>query len=133
MAAEREPASFGDLRGWIDALRAVDEYQEVEAEVDWNVELGTAMRLAQGAGDGPALMFNNIKDYNGPDLRCWRVFGRSAPVANTGHTTIGRQGIHQSLCYATIFLRASRCTRGSYSATTTSMAFCPSTPPPSCS
>ncbi|HEX6143730.1 MAG TPA: UbiD family decarboxylase [Geminicoccaceae bacterium] len=77
MAADREPASFGDLRGWIDALKAVDEYQEVDAEVDWNVELGTAMRLAQGAGDGPALMFSNIKGYNGPSARCRRVFGNS--------------------------------------------------------
>ena len=33
------------------------------------------MRLAQGAGDGPALLFNNIKDYNKPDTRCRRVFG----------------------------------------------------------
>ena len=33
------------------------------------------MRLAQGAGSGPALLFNNIKDYNKPDSRCRRIFG----------------------------------------------------------
>ena len=67
MAVERTPVAFGDMRGWIDALRAQGELQEINAEVDWNIELGTIMRLAQGPGTGKALMFNNIKDYNKPD------------------------------------------------------------------
>ncbi len=46
---------------------------EIDAEVDWNIELGTIMRLAQGAGTGPALLFNNISDY-GANARCRRVF-----------------------------------------------------------
>ncbi|MGQ7792461.1 UbiD family decarboxylase [Faunimonas sp. B44] len=75
MAVERRPVAFGDKRGWIEALKAAGELREVDAEVDWNCEIGTIMRLAQGAGDGPALMFNNIKDYNGPDSRCRRIFG----------------------------------------------------------
>ncbi|MDO9443443.1 MAG: UbiD family decarboxylase [Beijerinckiaceae bacterium] len=75
MSIERKPVAFGDLRGWIDALRSAGEIKEIDAEVDWNVELGTIMRLAQGAGDGPALLFNNIKDYNAADSRCRRVFG----------------------------------------------------------
>src|ERR1700756_369994 len=74
MNIERKPAVFGDLRGWIKALHAAGEIREIDAEVDWNIELGTVMRLAQGAGDGPALMFNNIKDY-GANARCRRVFG----------------------------------------------------------
>src|SRR3974390_740759 len=71
----RKPAAFGDLRGWIAALKAHDELQEINAEVDWNIELGTIMRLAQGPGTGKALVFNNIKDYNGPSSRCRRIFG----------------------------------------------------------
>src|SRR5687768_6573201 len=77
MTVERKPAAFGDLRAWIDALRAAGELHEVDAEVDWNIELGTVMRLAQGAGRGPAILFNNIKDYNGPKARGRRVFGCS--------------------------------------------------------
>ena len=73
--SERKPVAFGDLRGWIAALKARDELQEVDGEVDWNVELGTIMRLAQGPGTGRAIMFNNIKDYNKPTSRCRRVFG----------------------------------------------------------
>ena len=46
------------------ALKAAGEMREIDAEVDWNVELGTITRLAQGPGTGPALLFNNIKDYN---------------------------------------------------------------------
>jgi UbiD family decarboxylase len=71
----RKPAAFGDLRGWIAALKAHDELQEIDAEVDWNIELGTIMRLAQGPGTGRAMLFNNIKDYNKPGSRCRRVFG----------------------------------------------------------
>src|SRR5262249_34005293 len=75
MSAERRPIAFGDLRGFIEALKTQGELAEIEAEVDWNIELGTIMRLAQGAGTGKALLFNNIKDYNKPESRCRRIFG----------------------------------------------------------
>jgi UbiD family decarboxylase len=75
MAIERKPTAFGDLRGWIAALKAADELKEIDAEVDWSIELGTIMRLAQGPGTGPALLFNNIKDYNKPTSRCRRIIG----------------------------------------------------------
>jgi 4-hydroxy-3-polyprenylbenzoate decarboxylase len=77
MGIERKPVAFGDLRGWIKALQAQDELQEIDAEVDWNIELGTIMRLAQGPGTGRALLFNNIKGYNKPGSRCRRIFGSS--------------------------------------------------------
>ena len=50
MSGERRAAVFGDLRGWIGALRAAGELREVSGEVDWNIELGTILRLAQGPG-----------------------------------------------------------------------------------
>jgi len=75
MSIERKPVAFGDLRGWIKALKAQDELQEIDAEVDWNIELGTIMRLAQGPGTGRAMLFNNIKGYNKPASRCRRIFG----------------------------------------------------------
>src|SRR5438105_4645835 len=75
MTIQRKPAAYGDLRGWITALRAAGELHEIDAEVDWNIELGTIMRLAQGPGTGRALLFDNIKDYNKPESRCRRIFG----------------------------------------------------------
>ena len=75
MTVERKPVAFGDLRGWIKALQAAGEFHDVNAQVDWNIELGTILRLAQGPGTGPALLFNNIKDYNRPDSLCREVFG----------------------------------------------------------
>src|SRR3979490_2467171 len=75
MSVKHSPTAFGDLRGWIEALAAHGELQEINAEVDWNIELGTIMRLAQGPGTGKALLFNNIKDYNKPTSRCRRIFG----------------------------------------------------------
>ena len=73
MISERKPTAFGDLRGWMQALDAAGELQAIDAEVDWNVELGTITRLAAGPGTGPALVFNNIRDY-GANSRCRRVF-----------------------------------------------------------
>ena len=74
MNIERKPVAYGDLRGWIKALHAAGEIREIDAEVDWNIEIGTVMRLAQGTGDGPALLFNTIKDY-GANARCRKIFG----------------------------------------------------------
>src|SRR3974377_760 len=71
--SERKPVAFGDLRGWIAALDRAGELQRIDAQVDWNVELGTIARLAQGAGTGPALLFGNIRDY-GANARCRQVF-----------------------------------------------------------
>ena len=70
----RGRVAFGDLRGWIDALRAAGEIEEIAGEVDWNVEIGNLVRMMQGSGDGPAILFSNIKDYNGPDAVCSRLF-----------------------------------------------------------
>jgi len=70
---ERNPVAFGDLRGWMKALDAAGELHRIDAEVDWNIELGTVARLAQGPGTGPALLFNNIRDY-GANARCHQVF-----------------------------------------------------------
>ena len=55
MNVQRKPVAFGDMRNWMKALKAANELREIEAEVDWNVELGTITRVAQGAGTGPAL------------------------------------------------------------------------------
>src|SRR5262245_16359342 len=75
MAVERKPDTFGDLRGWIAALKAQGELAEIEAEVDSNIDLGTIMRLAQGPSTGKALLFNNIQAYLAPASRCRRIFG----------------------------------------------------------
>src|SRR5579864_8668614 len=73
MTVERKPVAFGDLRGWLRALDAASELHRIDAEVDWNIELGTIARLAQGPGTGPALLFNKIRDY-GENARCRAVF-----------------------------------------------------------
>jgi 4-hydroxy-3-polyprenylbenzoate decarboxylase len=80
MITERKPIAFGDLRGWMKALDAAGEMQRIEAEVDWNIELGTIARLAQGPGTGPAVLFGNIRDY-GANARCRQVLtgGLSSP------------------------------------------------------
>ena len=73
-SVDRQPVAYGDLRGWIDALRREGELQEIDGQVDWDTELGTITRMLQGQGDGPAVLFSNIKDYNGPDARSSQLF-----------------------------------------------------------
>ena len=67
-----QTTQFGDMRGWIEALRKEGELHEIDTEVDWDCELGTITRRVFGNGDGPALLFNNIKDYNKDETRCTR-------------------------------------------------------------
>jgi len=62
-----KPRAFGDLRGWIDALREAGELHEIDAEVDWDCELGAIARKAFGQGEGPAILFKNIKGYGADD------------------------------------------------------------------
>ena len=69
-----QPRVFEDLRGWIDALRAENEIQDIEVEVDWDCELGTVARKAFGTGEGPAILFKNISGYNASDARCSQLF-----------------------------------------------------------
>ena len=71
---KREPSAFGDMRNWLDVLRREGELTEIDHEVDWDVDLGTIIRMSQGTGDSPAILFNNIKDYNGPDAICSQLF-----------------------------------------------------------
>ena len=44
---QRELSAFGDLRGWIDALKREGELHEIDAEVDWDVEIGSIIRMAR--------------------------------------------------------------------------------------
>ena len=74
MTVERKPVAYDGLRGWLKALEAAGEVKQIDGEVDWNIELGTIARLLQGPATGPAVLFNNIKDYNKPDSRCKKVF-----------------------------------------------------------
>jgi len=69
-----QPRIYEDLRGWIDALRAEGEIQDIEVEVDWDCELGTVARKAFGTGEGPAILFKNISGYNSPESRCSQLF-----------------------------------------------------------
>ncbi len=63
---------FGDMRGWIEALRQAGELHEVDTEVHWDCELGAVTRRVFGNGDGPAILYNNITDYQ--DGRCTKLF-----------------------------------------------------------
>ena len=55
MSVQRKPVAFGDMRNWMKALKSAGEMREIDAEVDWNVELGTVTRMAQGPGTDSTL------------------------------------------------------------------------------
>lgn len=60
-----------DLREWIDLLEESGELKRVKAEVDWDEEIG-AINREVSSQYGPALLFENIKDYR--DKICRRLF-----------------------------------------------------------
>src|SRR5262245_65264119 len=62
---------FMGKRQWIGPLEKADELRRITAEVDWKCEIGAVARRVLEK-KGPALLFENIKDYgNG---RCTKVF-----------------------------------------------------------
>jgi UbiD family decarboxylase len=62
---------FLDMRQWIANLEQQGELRRITAEVDWDREIGTLTRGVLGK-KGPALLFENIKDYK--DGRCTKLF-----------------------------------------------------------
>src|SRR5499425_667323 len=62
---------FMDMRQWIALLEKEGELRRITAEVDWKCEIGTIARRVLEK-KGPALLFENIKDYG--NARCTKVF-----------------------------------------------------------
>ena len=60
-----------DLREWIGVLENKGELKRVKAEVDWDEEIGAITREISSY-NGPALLFESIKDYR--DSPCRRLF-----------------------------------------------------------
>jgi len=54
--------AFNSLREWIHTLEKEGELKRVKTEVDWDLELGGVVQENLDRG-GPALLFENIKDY----------------------------------------------------------------------
>lgn len=58
---------YHDLRHFLGDLDGHNLLSRVTAQVDWNLELGHVSKLNEEAG-GPALLYENIKDYPGHRL-----------------------------------------------------------------
>ena len=56
-----------DLRDYIALTEKEGELKRITAEVDWNLELSHIAKLNEEA-QGPALLFENVKDYDTPVL-----------------------------------------------------------------
>jgi len=65
-----------DLREYLSVLESIDELQEIEVEVDWNLEIGAIIRRAYDLR-APAPFFSNIKDTE----EGFRVLGGSAGLS----------------------------------------------------
>jgi len=68
--------AFLDLRQWLDKLEAEGELKRIEAKVNWDGELA-AIVAKVFAERGPALLFENIKDYENTWCRKQFVGGLS--------------------------------------------------------
>lgn len=56
-----------DMRWFVDTLENAGELKRVQAEVDYDLELGHVAKLSEERG-GPALLFENVKNYEVPIL-----------------------------------------------------------------
>lgn len=59
---QRDDGTGPDLRSWLATLEGAGQLARIGAEVDWNEEIGAITRANLGL-NGPALLFENIKDY----------------------------------------------------------------------
>src|SRR5512134_1615631 len=76
-----------DLRDWIALLKSEGLYHEVHAKVDWDVEIGTIARHCMSAKNGPALLFDNIKDHE--KTWCRKLFCNSVGSYERFHLAFG--------------------------------------------
>lgn len=65
-----------DMREFLDVLNSIDELQEIDVEVDWNLEIGAIIRRAYDLR-APAPLFNKIKDTE----QGFRVLGGSGGLS----------------------------------------------------
>jgi 4-hydroxy-3-polyprenylbenzoate decarboxylase len=63
--------AFADLREWIKTLEDAGDLHRIDAEVDWDEEIGAITREVVSR-EGPALLFTNIKDHK--DTPCRTLF-----------------------------------------------------------
>ena len=56
--------AFIDLKQWVDILETEGELKRINTKVDWNGEIAGIVSRAYSRR-GPALLFENIKDYEG--------------------------------------------------------------------
>lgn len=68
---------ISDLRDWIQKLEELGLLRRIRAKVDWNEEIGAIAR-AVFAKQGPALLFENIKDHEKTACRKLLVGGLSS-------------------------------------------------------
>ena len=62
---------YKDARDWIALLVKEGELKRIQAEVDWDQEIGGITRMVFDQ-QGPALLFENIKGYQ--QSRCGKLF-----------------------------------------------------------
>jgi 4-hydroxy-3-polyprenylbenzoate decarboxylase len=53
---------YRDLREWIGSVEAIGEVKHLKG-CDWNLEIGAITELVMRRDDGPAVLFDEIKDY----------------------------------------------------------------------
>jgi len=58
---------MGAFREFLDILKANDELQVIDEEIDWELQASAICAMSQRTG-GPAVQFNKVKDYPGVSL-----------------------------------------------------------------
>ena len=81
------------LRAYIDELQAVGDVQPIDAEVDWNLEIGAVIRRSYDL-PAPAPLFNRIKGY---EKSGFRVLGAPASLSSCPGMPLARVALSLGL------------------------------------
>jgi len=71
---KEDPVAYQSLRDWIAKIEDVGQLKNITAKVDWDLEIGGIARLMANR-QGPALLFQNIKDYQNTACRKFFING----------------------------------------------------------
>ena len=63
--------AFRDFRDWMKKIEKAGLLKRISAKVDWDLEMGAIIRRVIDQ-EGPAILFENIKDYQ--KTTCNKVF-----------------------------------------------------------
>jgi UbiD family decarboxylase len=89
--------AYRDLRQWMARIEEAGQLRRITAEVDWNLELAAIARRV-ATREGPALLFENIKDYHNTACRKLLIGGLGSRERLAMALNLPRETSYRFIC-----------------------------------